>query len=315
MSQPSAHQQLQLLLRLPDAIAVRVQHAIQKAEEAASDTGSSSSSSSSSPSSSSTQTDAPLSLEGLGVRPDESEGAHSGQDYILEIKTSHVGEIESYPALLANLPCVVETHKTQDKNTFYKSNDVGQVLQVFMDSKERDNARNDLRRFGNLGFNGTSSDGLTAPTSQIIPRKYVKTRPANYGKYKKGELQEIIDEVSVSALSDGLLDQPEDIVFQTIEEVVDFEDWMISEDKPKGISFALEGNEWNKDNVVLQAHPEILMTEVSDQDIEEEVNKHFKDINEDEIDDTTNTNAFPVSTEKVKTKDDDGLFGSDDEED
>ena len=69
MSQPSAHQQLQLLLRLPDAIAVRVQHAIQKAEEAASDTGSSSSSSSSSPSSSSTQTDAPLSLEGLGVRP------------------------------------------------------------------------------------------------------------------------------------------------------------------------------------------------------------------------------------------------------
>ena len=138
MSQPSAHQQLQLLLRLPDAIAVRVQHAIQKADEAASDTGSSSSSSSSSPSSSSTQTDAPLSLEGLGVRPvrwtrslryfhislfasfnqpftfcsqDESEGAHSGQDYILEIKTSHVGEIESYPALLANLPCVVETHK------------------------------------------------------------------------------------------------------------------------------------------------------------------------------------------------------------
>ena len=129
-----------------------------------------------------------------------------------------------------------------------------------MDSKERDNARNDLRRFGNLGFNGTSSDGLTAPTSQIIPRKYVKTRPVNYGKYKKGELQEIIDEVSVSALSDGLLDQPEDIVFQTIEEVVDFEDWMISEDMPKGISFVLEGNEWNKLNVVLQAHPEILMT-------------------------------------------------------
>lgn len=193
-------------------------------------------------------------------------------------------EPESYPALLSNLPCIVETHKvynlrifnsrlhlirlfyalfilqTQDKNTYYKSNDVGQVLQVFLTKDERNIARMDLPRHSNLGFQNVLSDGLTAPTSQIVPRKYIKTRPQDHGKYNKRELQEIIDEVMDSSLSEGLLNQPEPIVFQTVEEVVDFEDWMITEDMPKGISFDLEGNEWNKSNIILQEHPEILMT-------------------------------------------------------
>ena len=129
-----------------------------------------------------------------------------------------------------------------------------------MDVAERNDARNDLRRYGSLGLNGTCNDGLTPPTSQIVPRKYVKTRHVDYGKYSKGELQEIIEEVTLSPLSDGLLNQPEPIVFQTVEEVIDFEDWMITEDMPTGLSFVLEGNEWNKSNVILQAHPEILMT-------------------------------------------------------
>lgn len=39
---------------------------------------------------------------------------------------------KEYPASLMDLPCLVETHKTADKRTFYKSGDVHQVLVVRM---------------------------------------------------------------------------------------------------------------------------------------------------------------------------------------
>ncbi|CAN8063465.1 unnamed protein product [Agarophyton chilense] len=39
---------------------------------------------------------------------------------------------KQYPASLMDLPCIVETHKTADKRTFYKSGDLHQVLVVRM---------------------------------------------------------------------------------------------------------------------------------------------------------------------------------------
>lgn len=39
---------------------------------------------------------------------------------------------KEYPAYLMDLPCIVETHKTADKRTFYKSGDLHQVLVVRM---------------------------------------------------------------------------------------------------------------------------------------------------------------------------------------
>lgn len=33
----------------------------------------------------------------------------------------------SHPALLMNMPCNIETHKTFDNITFFKSGDIGQV--------------------------------------------------------------------------------------------------------------------------------------------------------------------------------------------
>ncbi len=38
---------------------------------------------------------------------------------------------ESYPARLVNLPTNVETHKTVDKVTYYKSSDIGQMMVVY----------------------------------------------------------------------------------------------------------------------------------------------------------------------------------------
>lgn len=38
---------------------------------------------------------------------------------------------KTYPARLVDLPCVVETQKTLDRRTFFKSGDVGQMLIVY----------------------------------------------------------------------------------------------------------------------------------------------------------------------------------------
>lgn len=38
---------------------------------------------------------------------------------------------KTFPARLVDLPCVVETQKTLDRSTFFKSGDVGQMLIVY----------------------------------------------------------------------------------------------------------------------------------------------------------------------------------------
>lgn len=38
---------------------------------------------------------------------------------------------KKYPARLVDMPCVLETQKTLDKKTFFKSGDVGQMLIVY----------------------------------------------------------------------------------------------------------------------------------------------------------------------------------------
>jgi TATA-binding protein-associated factor Taf7 len=37
---------------------------------------------------------------------------------------------EKYPAILSHLPCNIETHKTFDHITYYKSSDISQVRQI-----------------------------------------------------------------------------------------------------------------------------------------------------------------------------------------
>lgn len=38
---------------------------------------------------------------------------------------------KKYPARLVDMPCVLETQKTLDKSTFFKSGDIGQMLIVY----------------------------------------------------------------------------------------------------------------------------------------------------------------------------------------
>jgi hypothetical protein len=50
------------------------------------------------------------------------------------------------------------------------------------------------------------------------------------------------------------------------EEVVPFEDWMVSREQPMGVSTLITGKEWGSSKLMLE-HPEILVTEV---DLEED---------------------------------------------
>lgn len=48
---------------------------------------------------------------------------------------------KKYPARLVDMPCVLESQKTLDKNTFFKSGDIGQMLIVYKVESERERER------------------------------------------------------------------------------------------------------------------------------------------------------------------------------
>jgi transcription initiation factor TFIID subunit 7 len=111
-----------------------------------------------------------------------------------------------YPALLQNLPTVVETHKTYDRKIFLKSGDVGQMLQVFDSAKDRSTARNKLVKSasgyattisGTTGSN-VMANGLTPPTTNIVKERFELTRKniKNSDIYSMHRVKEVIADVS-----------------------------------------------------------------------------------------------------------------------
>lgn len=118
----------------------------------------------------------------------------------------------TFPALIARLPCNIETHKTFDHVHYYKAGDIAEVLfhfyttekctlkylnthtftqivmlthprlvspsiqmiQVFESEDEREFARYEMGQVE--GYRRTFLSGITPPTAQIIRRKFMKTR-------------------------------------------------------------------------------------------------------------------------------------------
>lgn len=68
------------------------------------------------------------------------------------------------PPSAATLPTVVESYRTLNRKTYFKSNDVGQVFVVHMTQAEADAFRETELR-----------DGLTPPTRSITSRRFAKT--------------------------------------------------------------------------------------------------------------------------------------------
>jgi hypothetical protein len=143
-------------------------------------------------------------------------------------------ETELYPALLTNLPCPLETHRTFDSKTIYKSADVGQALVVYMTENEFNEGVGQQQKLDGNYFHYT---GLTLPTHNIIQRKYLKTR--HFSAFPPDVVKATLEEVIAFS------DNKETV--EIYEELVDFEEWMLekplgSEEIPRGICVTLEYN-------------------------------------------------------------------------
>jgi len=84
--------------------------------------------------------------------------------------------IEKYKVTLCDLPCVVETHRTEDNRVYYKSGDIGQILIVQKeDEMEHGGGEMEMNEqpVPSLYDNNYNVfDGLTPPTKNIRKRKF-----------------------------------------------------------------------------------------------------------------------------------------------
>ncbi|CAN0355240.1 unnamed protein product, partial [Ectocarpus sp. 12 AP-2014] len=98
---------------------------------------------------------------------------------------------KKYPARLVDMPCVLETQKTLDKRTFFKSGDVGQMLIVYKDESAY---KKDDGNASGVGPQRLYPDGLTPPTKNIVRRRFVKARP-DRGKFDRAEVIRVESQV------------------------------------------------------------------------------------------------------------------------
>jgi TATA-binding protein-associated factor Taf7 len=82
--------------------------------------------------------------------------------------------IEKYKVILCDLPCVVETHRTEDNRVYYKSGDIGQLLLVQKEDEiENGDMETNEQPISSLYDNNYNVlDGLTPPTKNIRKRKF-----------------------------------------------------------------------------------------------------------------------------------------------
>lgn len=152
-----------------------------------------------------------------------------------------------YPALLQNLPSLVETHKTVDMKIFYKSGDVGQILVVYIDEAAREKALKEQRTLDEVQYH---PHGLAPPTQNIIKKKYSKTRDKQ--TYSVEKIQHVVEQLKA-------FDSKDKMRKEVIEEVLEFEDWMVDKAHPEGIKLKLEGERWwQTAGGLLFEHPNIL---------------------------------------------------------
>ncbi|KAJ1454206.1 TAFII55 protein conserved region-domain-containing protein [Pelagophyceae sp. CCMP2097] len=157
-------------------------------------------------------------------------------------------DAQEYPARLANLPTIVETHKTMDRSTYYKTGDVSQVLLVFADEADRlkDEARAGVKQPLAAGAEAppeaqqrkrmTHPDGLSPPLKDVVQRRFAKAAKRSYGTVfspqeiaaAEKEMVEIYAASEKSGKKDAAALQASSKDREIVlEEVVQLEDWMI----------------------------------------------------------------------------------------
>ena len=192
-----------------------------------------------------------------------------------------------------NLPTPLEAHKTLDNKIFLKAADIGQILQVFKKEKERETMKS---RICKTPYGDYAPSGITPPTQDIVKRRFEFTR-MNEDTFIPYQIRQITDEITsfgssatASSESKALTTtkskrskeskkeqqqqdkekgggedsrQEQRKIERVIEEVVDFEEWMVDPTNPmRGRTIVLDGLDWSTpDAALLLMHPELLMTE------------------------------------------------------
>lgn len=72
---------------------------------------------------------------------------------------------EKLPMRLADLPCVIETHKTVDRVGFFKTGDVGQMIIVGLSGKKEQKL---------IAPNHKLYSGITPPTADVARRVWAE---------------------------------------------------------------------------------------------------------------------------------------------
>ncbi|KAJ0404928.1 hypothetical protein P43SY_005927 [Pythium insidiosum] len=138
---------------------------------------------------------------------------------------------KQYDTKIAQLPSILETHKTYDGNFLYKSGEIGQIFVV----TEKEEEKQLLEQTEEL------PNGLTPPNTNVLKRKYAKTR--RYQPFPKPDVGRVEEDL-VKMIQGGPYEEVR-------EELVDFCDWMVDEEHPNGIIVTDEVE-------LIRQHPEYL---------------------------------------------------------
>jgi transcription initiation factor TFIID subunit 7 len=157
-------QQQQLILRVPESLAASINQVLSSANEE-------------------------MQIE---VKPVEGKMNH--YTFVLQNK--------AYPALLQNLPCLLETHKTVDMKIFYKAGDIGQILCVYSDESSLEQALSEQKRLDDIDY---MPHGITPPTSNIVKKKYSKTREKH--TYAVDRIQAVLESIKSFETKETVLTQ------------------------------------------------------------------------------------------------------------
>ncbi|TYZ60353.1 hypothetical protein PybrP1_011204 [[Pythium] brassicae (nom. inval.)] len=138
---------------------------------------------------------------------------------------------KEYASRIAQLPCILETHKTYDDNFFYKSGEIGQIF-IVSDKEEELKALEEQEEVPN---------GITPPNTNVIKRKFEKTK--RHTPFPKNDVARVEEDL-VKIIQGGVI---EDVH----EELVDFYDWMVDSSHPNGLVVTDELE-------LIRQHPEYL---------------------------------------------------------
>lgn len=256
MEGPTGNQQQQVILRLPELLALRVSNL----------------------------------LDG------------SGSDDILDInlipqndenKFTFILGNDSFPALLMNLPTIIETQKTFDRKTFTKSGEVSQVLHVFLSDIELDNVNSKLCKSLHDNY---YPHGLTFPAFDIVRGRFDKTSKMAMAssRFSPYQVRSVIEEINGQWEYDEA--EENETKEWKYEEVVDFENWMATPDDPYGISLNFDACSPSNLALIME-HPEVLVTfgDLDDDRLQEEYERL-------QLEATVDAAALSLSKNELDTK-------------